>query len=614
MEGSCKILRVNLTTGTTRAETLDNKVQRLFLGGNGFAAFFLFREIPPKTEPLSPQNKIFIGAGPLVGTGLPFCARTYVASKSPLTGLWGDSTSGGFWSGALRRAGYDALIIEGKAEEPVNLIIDEGSASIERSEEWGLNTYETEKGIKDTLGKDFKIICVGQAGEKLVRYACLITDGRACARTGIGAVFGSKKLKAIAVRGKGEVRIAEQEKLKEYTKALRKRFPNTPLGKGYNLKGTSTLLETIGYLGLLGTENWQKEWFEKTGPLYNDLDATRGRGNPCFQCVSRCEHEYTIKEGPRKGVVGHPEYETIYALGSCCGNSDANSIILMDRMCDAYGLDTISTGLSMSFAMECMEKGILNKEDMDGLDLRFGNFEAMMEMVKEIAERKGFGNILAEGSRRASEILGKGSEKYAMQVKGLEFAGHALRATKGMALGYAISNRGGSHHDGRPFEYSAHPELGYDGKMKGIDRIGNIVARITQWTAFADCAGYCHFAEGVYGMSISEEHLKQVNLVTGFGYTLKDLYDIGARTYTLERAFNVREGVSRRDDSVSHRFFAEPIPEGPKKGAHLTEEEMTTMLDEFYKAYGWDKDGIPTKDRWRELGLSDEDFKEMLLD
>jgi len=499
------ILRVDLSTHRTKEEKLDKELIRKFLGPNGFAAYFLYKELEPGIDPLSPKNKIFFGAGPVVGTGLPISARTYVASKSPLTGLWADGTAGGLWAGALKYAGYDGILVEGKGEKPVYIEIVDGNVEIKPADRlWGLTTYETHNALRSELGKDTRLICIGPGGENLVKYACLITDGRSAGRPGIGAVMGSKNLKAIAIKGRAlkRIEVADSEAIREYGAKVRKSFPTSALGRGYNLKGTSLLLPMIGNLGLLGTRNWQKETFDKIGRVYEDLEKCRGRGIPCFQCVSRCEHEYKVSEGRYAGCTGHPEYETLYSLGSCCDNGDAASIIKMDEMCDAYGLDTVSTGVTLAFAMECYEKGIITEEEMDGIDLHFGNSQAMIAMIEKIVRREGFGDVLADGTKRASRRIGKGSEKFAMQVKGLEIPGHGLRATRGMALGYCIASRGGTHHDGRPFEYTPKPQLNYDGNIESIEGKARMVADITRWTTFAECAGFCHFRRDIWAHNI----------------------------------------------------------------------------------------------------------------
>jgi len=607
-----QILRVNLSTGKVSKQELTDDLARMYLGSNGFAARILYDELKPGIEPLSPENKMFFGAGPLVATGLPFTARTYLATKSPLTGIWGDSTAGGSWATMFKRAGYDALIVEGKAEKPVYISIIDDDVEIKSAEHlWGLTTFETQDAIKAELGKDTRVACIGSGGENLVKYAGIMSDLKFHGRTGGGAVMGTKKLKAIAVKGSAVPEVADRQGLKRcITEIAHEKYPGSGLDKGIGSKGTQFLAGFFNKKGLLGNRNWQSLVFEPADKWYETLQKYLVGRHSCYGCLARCTQEFKVTDGPYEGAWSSGvEWETLYALGSSCYNSDVSSIVKMNNMCSSYGIDTISTGLTLAFAMECYEKGLISQEQMDGIDLRFGNAEAMVSMIDEIAQRKGFGDILAEGTRRAAEVIGKGAEKFAMHVKGLEIPGYGLRVMKGMALGYAVGSRGAHHHDGRPFDHSPNPAFNYDGNLKAYKGKGKIQSTITHWTACLDCMGSCHFAGFLTGEYLSEGYVEQVNLVTGMGFTLQDLWDIGERAYTLERAFNVREGVRRKDDTVPERFLTEPVPDGPHKGAILKKEELDEMLDEFYEEYGWDKTtGIPTKERWEKLGFRKEDY------
>ncbi len=608
-----QILRINLSTGKVSKQELTDDLARMYLGPNGFAARILYDELKPGIDPLSPENKMFFGAGPLVGTGLPFTPRTYVATKSPLTGIWGDSTAGDYWATGLKRAGYDALIVEGKAEKPVYISIIDGDVKIKSAEHlWGLATYKTQDAIKAELGRNTHVLRIGPGGENLVKYACIVVGLKFLGRTGVGAVMGSKNLKAIAVKGSRlPVEVANPAGLRERIDEIAtEEYPGSGMDKGYGSKGTQSSPELLSYRGVLGTRNWQNLVWKPADEWYEVSRKYMVGSHSCSGCLARCGRDFKITEGPYEGVwTAGIEYETQFSLGSMCCISDLGPIIKMDNMCGSYGLDTISTGVVLAFAMECHEKDLISKEQMDGIDLRFGNSEAMISMIDEIAQRKGFGDILAEGTRRAAQIIGKGSEKFAMHVKGLELPGHGVRVIKGMACGYAIGSRGASHHDGRPFDYNPNPALNYDGNMEAYKGKGKIQSIISHWTACMDCMGFCHFVGKLAGEYLSERYTKQINLVTGMGLTVQDLWDIGERAYTLERAFNVREGIRRKDDIVPQRFLTEPVPDGPHKGAILKKEELDEMLDEFYEEYGWDKaTGIPTKERWEKLGFSMEDY------
>ena len=608
-----QILRVNLSTGKVSKGEVTDDLARMYLGSNGFAARILYDELKPGIDPLSPENKMFFGAGPLVGTGLPFAPRTYVATKSPLTGIWGDSTAGDYWAAGLKRAGYDAVIVEGRAGKPVYISIIDDDVKIKSAEHlWGLTTYETQDAIKDELGRDTHVLRIGPAGENLVKYACIVVGLKFLGRTGVGAVMGSKKLKAIAVKGsKSAVEVANPAGLREYIDRIASvEYPGSRMDTGYGSKGSQSSEELLSSRGVLGTRNWHNLVWKPADEWYEVSRKYMVASHSCSGCIAHCGRQFKVTDGPYKGTwTSGIEYETLFSLGSNCCISDLREIIKTDSMCGSYGLDTVSTGVALSFAMECYDRGFVSKEQMDGIDLRFGNAEAMISMIDEIAQRKGFGDILAEGTRSAAKVIGKGTDKFAMHVKGLELPGHGVRVIKGMACGYAIGSRGAHHHDGRPFDYHPNPVFNYDGDMEAYRGKGKIQGTITHWTACMDCMGACHFGARLTGEYISEKHTAQINLVTGMELTVQDLWDIGERAYTLERAFNVREGIRRKDDIVPQRFLTEPVPDGPHKGAILKKEELDEMLDEFYEEYGWDKaTGIPTKERWEKLGFSMEDY------
>jgi len=606
-----KILRVDLTSGQTRVEDFPDDLARKFIGANGLAIHTLYRELEPGIDPLGDQNKMVFAAGPLVGTILPFISRTYVAAKSPLTGLFADATAGGFWAPELKYAGYDAVIVEGVSDRPVYLWISDGRAEIRDAKHlWGKTTSEAQNLIHNEVGEPrAQSVCVGPAGESIVRYAGILAGVHAAARCGLGAVMGSKKLKAITVKGSQDVEVADIKGLKEW---LEKRpyteFPGSSLDKGYSSRGTVMLPELFQNFGLWGTSNWRRETYDesKEGLFHSTWVKGGVRRNSCFSCIATCPGVYRVPDGPYKGTVTEgPEYETVYALGSLCMNSDMRAVARMDHFCDEYGLDTISTGVTLAFAMECVEKGLFAKDQLEGIDLRFGNVEAMIQMIEKITRREGVGNLLAEGTRIAAQRLGRGAEYFAINTKGLEHPGHSTRGTKGMGLGFAVGTRGAHHHDGRDFEYAPNPLIDYDGDRERAEGKGVMQGIITRWTAAADCMGFCHFAEKLYGNRLTQDHVDMLNLVTGSDFTLEELIRVGERVFTLERLFQVREGVSRVQDKLPERFFKEPIPAGPHKGAIMTQEELDLMLDEFYESHGWDKNGIPTPERLKELGLEE---------
>lgn len=605
-----KLLYINLNERSVKEESITDQLALKWIGANGFAARRLYLKQRPGSDAFDPNNEIIIGAGPLVGTSIPFSPKVYLAAKSPLTGCYFDSVAGGHFGAELKYAGYDAVIVSGKSKIPVYIWINDGQVEFrEALHLWGKGTREAQKIIKQDLSQpDAQCLCVGPAGENLVRYACVIAGVRAAGRGGLGAVLGSKNLKAVVARGTGDLALADPDRVEEIGRNIREqRFPGSTLDKGYSSRGTPILPEIFNPWGLLGTRNWQEEQFEGGEGLYHtdNLARLEVKRVSCQGCYAKCGGIHLVKNGPYQGAMSEgPEYETEYALGSCLGISDIAAVIEMDRLCDDLGLDTISTGLTISFAMECFQKGLLKKDRAGGIELQFGDDRMAVELVKKIAYREGLGNLLAEGSKRAAEKIGGGASYYAIQTKGLEHPGHSTRGTKGMGLGYAIGTRGAHHHDGRDFEYHANPLLGYDGDRTSTAGKGYMQGKITRWTAAADAMGYCHFVEKVFGIILCQDHVDILNAVTGLGLTLEQLQEVGERIYTTERAFNVREGVNRTKDTLPDRFFTEPIPGGPSAGAVFTREELDGMLDEFYEDYRWDREtGIPTLVRWQELGL-----------
>ncbi|KYH31793.1 aldehyde ferredoxin oxidoreductase family protein [Neomoorella mulderi] len=601
-----KILRVNLTSGDIKKEELDQQMASKFLGGNGLAAHFLYHELAPGIDPLGPENKVLIFTGPVAGTILPLCSRVGVFSKSPLTGLFFDSYAGGNFAPELKFAGYDGIIIEGEAKSPVYLWIDDDNVSLRPAESiWGRYTYATQNAIKKDLGDEsIQVGCIGPAGEKLSRIAGVFFGVRAAGRGGLGAVLGAKKLKAIAVRGSKDITVSDLNGLIKLTGEILEIIRKHPVaGKSYYEYGTTPNMASNNMAGILGTRNWQVEEFEGTSRIDGDAmrQKTLIKSKACYNCPMMCGKLCLVKDGPYKGALTEgPEYETLFSLGSLCGIDSLEAITLGDRLCDELGFDSISAGAAIAFAMECFEKGIVNRNDTDGLELNFGNHEAMIALLEKMAKREGLGDILAEGTARAAIRLG--AESLAIHMRGLEPAGHSARGLKGMGLGYAVSTRGGSHHDPRPKgEYSGQ-----------IDRRtpsgkGEYVAKINNMTALEDSMIMCHMAENFLGFfDLTEMHVKAINSVTGIGYDLNDVRKLGERVWNLERAFNVREGVRRENDTLPNRFLTEPIPSGPSQGLYITPEVLEKMKDDYYQIRGWDlKTGIPKEAKLRELGLED---------
>lgn len=605
-----KFLRLNLTKKEATTFPLTKEMARMFIGGNGFAVKILYDELKPGVDPLGPDNKVIFAVGPVEGTIIP-TSQMGVFTKSPLTGYFIDGYGGGYFSNELKFAGYDGIIIEGSSKDPTQVLIHDDDVEFkDASHLWGKDVFETQKIIKDDLNApNAQIACIGPSAERLVKICTVFWGESSAGRGGVGAVLGAKKLKAITVMGTKDVKVPNIEALRKYVGELYGKIVSNPgTGEVLPALGTPAVTTAQNKLGMLGTRNWQTEVFEDvekiSGTRMSEDIVVKHRG--CFSCPIRCKKYSYISKGPYKGLFAQgPQYETIWSLGSNCGVSSLEEIAKGNQVCNEFGMDTVSAGMIVSFAMECFETGILNKDDVGGLDLRFGNGPAMIELLEKMGNREGIGDILAEGVVRAAQKIGKNSEKYAIAQKGLELAGHSPRAMKGFALGQATSTRGGSHQDGRPTAErvgkSPTDRRSTEGKAE--------YARGTQrTTTLQDSMLICRMLEGIYGLwEITDEYLNTINLVTGMDLTLQELVQCVDRIINLERAFNCREGVRREHDVLAERFMTEPIPDGPSKGMYCPKEELEPMKDEYYEIQGWDKKtGIPTKQKLEELGLNQE--------
>jgi aldehyde:ferredoxin oxidoreductase len=603
-----KLLRVNLTSGKIKEEPMKEEWAEKYLGGAGIASRILYDELKPGIDPLSPKNKTLIMTGPVNGTIIPTASRVGAYCKSPLTGSFFHGTAGGHIGAELKYAGWDGIIIEGRASVPVYLWIDDDLVEIrEASHLWGMNSYEVQEKLKEELGLDeVHVASIGPAGELLNRFACITFGVRVTGRGGTGAVWGSKKLKAVAVRGTGSVDVPDITKFKHFADELLKVFRNHPAtSKILPTYGTPVLVNANNALGIFGSYNWQEELFEKAEGLSGETmrETIVAKDKACFACPVRSSKLCVIKsERDGNYVVEGPEYENIYSLGSCCGIDSIKTVAIAERICDNYGMDAIETGVAIAFSMECFEKGILTLEDTEGMELRFGDEEAMLTMLHKIGKREGLGDLLAEGVKRVSEKLGHGSEDFAMHTKGMTFAGHSARGMPGFGLGYATGPRGGSHHDGRPTGERTGLVLRetFEGKAE-------YTARINHFSIYTDSMIVCHLAESIWGpLDISEWCVKSLNVATGMQSSLEDAKKTAERIWNMMRAFMVREGFRRKDDKLPKRFMEEPIPKGPSKGMVFSRENLDKLLDEYYGFRGWDlKTGIPTPERLTSLDLED---------
>ena len=612
-----RIVVVDLEKGSIK-RVLANKLHlNLFLGGRGYASFLLYHMVRKGIDAFSPDNPLIFGIGPFTGAIWPSSSRFVVAAKSPATGGLGYANAGGFFGPYMRFAGADFLVLKGKASSPVFISICDGKVEIRSAVDlWGNTVYETEKILREEVGsKRASVACIGPAGERMVRFASIICDeGRAAARTGMGAVMGSKLVKGIVVVGEGKVEPKEPEKFERASREAFSRVADNPILRGYGEYGTSIIISPKNDVGDLPTRNHYDGTF---GGAHN-ISAERIHQllgivpSSCFSCPVRCGRKVKLEINGEKEFEGM-EYETIASLGSNCGNSDAKSIAEMNYMCNDLGLDTISTGVVIAWAMECYEKGLLTKEDT-GIELEWGDAEAMKEVIRRIAFREGFGDLLAEGVRRASQKIGRGTERYAMHVKGLEIPMQQPRTVKMFALGHATSNRGADHLYALPticypwLREIAKEWLGLSDEE--LDQLNDLdswrqkakaVVFSENLCAVADSLGLCKFPlVESYAVPLTVL-VKGYNALVGSNVTPMDLLKAGERIVNLERMFNVREGFSRKDDSLPERFLVDPMPSGPSKGSVV---ELSKMLEEYYEIRGWDPvSGIPRKEKIKELSL-----------
>ncbi|MBU2509862.1 aldehyde ferredoxin oxidoreductase family protein [bacterium] len=556
-------------------------------------------------DPLSLENKLIFGIGPLTGTSAPSSSRYILHTKSPQTGLYMSSLAGGYFGPELRKTGFEMVIIEGKAESPVYLSISDEKAEIkDASTIWGMDTQDTQQFIKSELHDDkVRIACIGPAGENQVCYAAIISERRAAGRAGGGAVMGSKNLKAIAVKGTRKAPIRDPEAFMIAVKQAYKEIAaNEVVSKGFPLYGTLMAMPALNEGGITPWRNWQHGGSDKAGHLFmqNWRDKYVKKDVICSPpCNLKCSKWVVSSEGPHVGVLTEgPDYETEYSFGSCCDIADQTAVIEADDLCDKLGLDSISAGVTIAFAMECYEKGILTPNDTDGDEVQFGRSDLLPKLIHKIAYRRGFGELLSLSSKRMSEKLGRGSDAFTMHAKGLEIGGYDPRGARSLALIYACGSRGGCHKSGGAANGQSLKEL-----ATGDDRFLNKgKAAITRFfrnnRVISDSAIICAFAFG----SLSQVTiLAMLNAATGFHWDKDDLELFWERGNQIERAFNVREGLRREWDTLPKRILKESVKSGSTLGQTV---DLDELLDDFYELSGWDlKTGIPTLNALRKLGL-----------
>jgi aldehyde:ferredoxin oxidoreductase len=605
-----KIACIDLSTKKISMEHLDEELYRKFSGGSGMAAYLLYQKGKYAANPLGPDNDLIFMTGLLTGTPAPAASKTSVCAKSPLTGIWGESTFGGYWGSTLKSAGYDGLWIAGSSDRPIYLwITPEGIEIRDAQDLWGKNTFETDALLRKKTLAGAKTICIGRAGEKLSKMAALISEGlnaRAAGRTGLGAVMGAKKLKGIAVIGKGIIPLYDgtglKQSIREFLPTLRKFTLNHTK---YGTAGIIMFKEATGGLPLknfsLGIQ-WEESAYKISGQA---IAKTIQQGDyTCFSCPIKCGKNVKIDSGPYRNVVGHgPEYETLAGFGSNLMNDDLESLVTANYLCNDYGLDTISTSVTLAFAFEAFERGLLTRKDCDGLELQWGNTGAILETIRKIGEREGMGEVLADGSRIATQKIGCGSEEFSAHAKGLEPSTTTPTSVVSLALSWATSNRGACHLEGQshiveggvPFY-----EMNFGDQMDGLTKEdkGRLVMVMQNFMATFNGLGLCKFLFS--GRLRPELMARWVNYVTGWDLNGEEIMTIGDRLYNLKRVYNYQLGISRRDDTLTPKLF-----QTIKKESSLEEKRIffDAMLADYYRERNWDQNGIPKAKTLQKLGL-----------
>jgi len=606
------IMHVDLTNEQMREEPLNEEWVLKFIGGKGLAIRYLYDLVKPGIDPFSAENVIILMTGPLTGTVASTMSRLANVTKSPLSGTLSDSYSGGFFPAELKFAGFDGVIIEGRSPKPVYLAIKDGQAEIRDARHlWGKGVFETtdmilrESGEKPRHYQDGpKVGCIGPAGENMVRYAAVAYDKHHfAARGGTGAVMGSKNLKAISVRGTKQAKAlsinSEPAFLSMVRELIKKDIRENPREEGYIKVGTPRTVDRSQSAGLLPTRNFQTGIFLHADQINADAlfdNILVKHTTTCFSCAIGCRNITKVKDGSYAGLEGEgPEYETLGMCGSNLGIGDIRDVFKLNEECADMGLDTISAGNVCGWAMELFERDVITARDTDGLELRFGNSEAAIRLLRLISFRKGIGDVLADGIARASKKIGKNSERYAMHVKGLEFPAYDPRGSFGMALAYATSDRGADHQRAWPVGYDAFGKLDpftIEGKA-GLVHSDQIV------TSLKYSAIMCDFLAADLRLIA-----RLLNAACDTDYDDVSIVTVGKRIWTLTRLFNLREGFSRKDDSIPQRLHLDPLPEGNPKGRIIPERNFQKMLSEYYELWGWDQQGRPTRATIEELGLA----------
>jgi aldehyde:ferredoxin oxidoreductase len=595
-----KILDVDLTASRISEAELDSCLAEDYMGGKGFGAKVLYDQLPPRCDPLSADNILAFATGPLTGTLAPSSGRFEVCTKSPATGLWLDSNCGGYWGPELKFAGYDMLIIRGKAEKPVILVINDNDIEIKPAGDlWGKDAITTHRKIKESFGREFKVACIGPAGENGALFAGIISEYRALGRGGAGTVMGSKNLKAIAVQGSGGISISDPAAFMKTCRESFNELANNPdTGGGRQKFGTNVILSLMDEVGLHPVRNFQKGKFDGAVKVHEEaIQAHYVRNKACFGCPIYCSKIAEVKQGKYRGSFTEgPEYENVWSFGANCENVDVGAIIQAEYLCDYYGLDGITTGNVVGFLMECVEKGLLTESDI-GFPMSFGNDESIIESIHLIGKGEGPGRLWGQGVKKLAEQI-DGARDLAMHVKGLELPAYDPRGSTGMALAYATSDRGGCHLRSWPIGDEL---LATEGRMDLVSTEFKAELVKTQQDLFCmvNCSGMCLFATFAVNLKQITPFLHAATGLEVYASS-EEVMKIGERVNNLVRLFNIREGLTRDLDTLPKRFFTEPLKEGPGRNRVV---ELDQLIDEYYMVRGWDKAGVPGDEKLKELGL-----------
>jgi aldehyde:ferredoxin oxidoreductase len=604
-------INIELTEEKINKGKLNTDRMRDLIGGKGLGAELLYKNLEKNADPLGPGNILLVMTGPLTGTS-PACNRTIIVTKSPLTGTYCDTYAGGHFGPELKFAGYDYLMLKGKASSPVYIWIDDDNVELRNAEHlWGKDTHETELMIKKELGDSrIHVACIGPAGENLVKFAHVNIDlYRQAARGGAGTVLGSKNVKAVAVRGTGKIRLADWKGYMKAVAEITKIYKTDGGAQAFTQFATASAVNYANLHGVFPTYNFYEDVFEDAENLSGEAQREKvwTRDTACFACPIRCSKMAEVNSGKYKGsVVEGVEYETVGMMGSNLGIGDLEALVYLNELSDKLGLDTLSAGNVIGFAIECYQKGIITSKDTGGLELKFGDPEVVIELLKLIAHRKGFGALLAKGVKELAKIWNQDSIDFAMEVKGLELPAWSPRGSPGQSLAYATADRGGCHQRGWPIaaECEGLPsKLGEPLERYTIKGKPEYLINDQNFLSATYATGACEFVRTIELFSTPEGLVRLIPLVIGWDMTEDEFMKVGERIWNLIRLFNIREGFTRKDDTLPKRVLEEPIPSGPSKGFNLGTEKFEEMLSTYYKLRGWDKTGIPTNEKLEELGL-----------